>query len=466
MATNADIKSGGATIQLDPLSTDDIAKMQSDFESTPTHRLMQNAVTQYDVNDIALDRSIVTGATHTYSKVIDDWAPTNQKRSGRCWLYAGLNLFRVDTMKVMNTKDFAFSQNYMMFWDKLERSNFLLESVIETADRPTDDRVVSWLFGAPAPDAGQWDMFVNLVNKHGVVPKSAMPETESSGNTMRMNSMLNNQLRQGAKQIRDLFASESGIDEMRDAKRETLNVVHRILRIHLGTPPTQFDWQWTDKDGEFHRDQSITPLQFAEKYVVTPYNEYVCLVNDPRQTSPIGKTFTIGYLGNVVGASAVKYLNIDVQTMKDITAKLLGENQPVWMGCDTGKQNHRDLGIWDAKLFDYEGVYGTEFSLDKASRLEYGQSQMTHAMLFTGVNVVDGEPRQWRVENSYGNEVGDKGFFQMNDSWFDEYMYEIAAPKSYLPQELQEAFDTEPILLPPWDPMGALATYQPLHKGL
>jgi len=457
MTTNSEATSREADVRPDPLSDDDVRNMRSDFESTPAHRLMQNVVTHHDVNDVALDRELVTGATHTYSQVIDDWLPTNQKQSGRCWLFAGLNLLRVDTMEVMNVKEFEFSQNYMMFWDKLERSNFFLEAIIETADRPVADRVVSWLLDAPAPDAGQWDMFVNLVKKHGVVPKSAMPETESSGNTMRMNSILYYQLRQGAKQIRDLYGVEAGIDEMRGAKREALNVVHRVLRIHLGTPPTDFDFQWKDEDGQFHRDLGITPLEFAKKYVATPYDEYVCLVNDPRKTSPVGRTFTIGYLGNVVGSASVKYLNIDADLMKGITQRLLTENQPVWMGCDTGKQSHRNLGLWDAKLFDYPGVYQSEFSLDKASRLEFGQSQMTHAMLFTGVDVVDGEPRHWRVENSYGDSVGNKGFYQMNDSWFDEYMYEIAVPKSHLPTELQQAFDGDPIVLPPWDPMGALA---------
>ena len=440
------------------LTQDDIAELQSDFAANPSYRLMQNAVAQYDVNEIALDRSVVTAASHSYSNVLDSWSPTDQGNTGRCWLFAGLNLFRVDTMKALNVKQFEFSQNYAMFWDKVERANFLLESIISTADRPVDDRTVAWLMEAPLEDAGQWDMFVGLVKKHGVVPKTAMPETESSGNTHRMNSILYNVVRQGAKDIRDLYADEAGIDAMRQAKRETLKVVYRVLCIHLGTPPSRFDWQWTDKDGQFHRDGEITPLEFAEKYVSTPVDEYVCLVNDPRKTSPMGRTYAIDFLGNVVGSPSVKYLNIDIELMKEITLRLLLEEKPVWMGCDVGKQMHRKLGMWDAQLFDYAGVYGTEFTLDKAGRLDYGQTQMTHAMLFTGVDVVDGRARRWRVENSYGEALGDKGFCMMNDSWFNEYMFEIAAPKSYLPEDLQRALDTEPILLPPWDPMGALAS--------
>ena len=301
------------------------------------------------------------------------------------------------------------------------------------------------------------DMFVSLVNKHGVVPKEVMPETESSSNSARMNSIINYQVRQGAMAIRDSYASEQGLEGMRVAKNAALNSIYQILSIHLGTPPKEFNWQWTDKDNEFHRDGTMTPSEFAEKYIVTPMEEFVCLVHDPRKTSPVGRTFTIEYLGNVVGGTPIRYLNVDIQLMKDLTLQMLQDGKPVWMGCDTGKQMHRDKGIWDADLFDYPGVYGANFDMDKSARLEYHQTRMTHAMLFTGVDVVDGKPKRWRVENSWDSKVGDKGFFLMNDSWFAEYMFEIAVPKSYLPDNLIKALDSEPIVLPPWDPMGSLA---------
>ena len=439
------------------LTPGQVAEFDERFRDNPNSNLMQNVVTQRDVNEVALDHSIVTGAEHTFSTLLDDWSVTNQARSGRCWMFAGLNMFRVESKGMLNVKQFEFSQNYVMFWDKLERANFLLEGVIETADRPVDDRTVAWLLARGVEDGGQWDMFVNLVRKHGVVPKSVMPETESSSNTARMNTMLNYQYRQGAKRIRDLYAGEAGVDEMRDSKQECLNAIYQILSIHLGTPPSRFFWQWRDKDNQFQRDGELTPREFADKYVVTPMDDYVCLVHDPRETSPEGRTFTIQYLGNVVDGGGVKYLNVDIELIKSIAQRMLEEGKPVWMGCDTGKQMHRDLGLWDAGLFDYAGVYGADFSLDKAARLEYHQTRMTHAMLFTGVDVVDGKPRRWRVENSWDDKVGDKGFCLMNDSWFAEYMFEIAAPKSYLPQELQDAWDMAPIKLPPWDPMGSLA---------
>ena len=430
---------------------------RTQFEANPVRRLMQNVVAQHDVHDVALNRAVVTEAVHTFSNVLDDWTVTNQARSGRCWMFAGLNLFRAETKNVLNLKQFEFSQNHLMFWDKLERANYLLEAIIETADRPTDDRTVAWLLNGPMSDGGQWDMFVSLVRKHGVVPKTVMPETESSSNSARMNFILNYQLRQGAKEIRELYAGEAGLEEMRQAKNQTLRSVYQVLCIHLGTPPRSFNWQWSDKDGEFHRDGEMTPLEFSAKYISTPMDEYVCLVHDPRETSPFGRTFTIEYLGNVVDASPIKYLNVEIQLIKDITMRMLQDGKPAWMGCDTSKQMHRKLGLWDADLFDYSGVYGADFSLDKAARLEYHQTRMTHAMLFTGVDVVDGKPRRWRVENSWDDKVGDKGFFLMNDSWFAEYMFEIAAPRSYLPEDMQRALELEPIVLPPWDPMGSLA---------
>ena len=439
------------------LTAEGVDGFRRKFESDPSKQMMQNAVTQHDVNDVALNRSIVTQATHTFSTVLDDWAVTNQARTGRCWMFAGLNLFRPDARKILNVKEFEFSQNYLMFWDKIERANLLLEAIIETADRPVDDRTVAWLLQRSIEDGGQWDMFVALVKKYGVVPKTAMTETESSSSSSRMNSIVNYQMRQGAKRIRDLYAGEAGTDEMRKAKREVLSVIYEVLCIHLGTPPGTFDWQWKDKDGEFHREGTMSPMQFAEKYVSTQLEDFVCLVHDPRETSPMGQTFTIAYLGNVVEGPPIKYLNVDIQVIKDITMRLLQDGRPVWMGCDTSKQMHRDMGLWDAELFDYAGVYGADFSLDKAARLEYHQTRMTHAMLFTGVDVVDGQPRRWRVENSWDSKVGDKGFFLMNDSWFAEYTFEIAAPRSYLPADLQMAVDLEPIVLPPWDPMGSLA---------
>ena len=430
---------------------------RADFESKPAYRIAQNAVAETDVTKVALSRRRAMSIDHTFSHLLDDWEVTDQQKSGRCWMFAALNLFRVGAMKKMNLKQFEFSQNYTFFWDKFERANYFLESIIETADRPIDDRTVCWLLDHPLDDGGQWNMFVNIVRKHGVVPKAVMPETESSSNTLRMNQMLLHKLREGARALRDLQAGGATTEGLREAKREILGVIHRILSIHLGSPPARFDWQWNDKDKKFQRDGEMTPREFAEKYIDLPVDEYVCLVHDARSTSPFGRTFTVQYLGNVAGGEIVKYLNVEIDVMRDIAMRTIMDGEPVWFGCDVGKMMAREKGLWDAELFDYDALYDTRFDLDKEGRLHYHQTLMTHAMLFTGVDVVEGRPRRWRVENSWGEEHGKKGFYAMNDSWFDEYMFEIAARKGSLPEALQEALEEAPIVLPPWDPMGALA---------
>jgi len=437
------------------LGTEDVRHLEKEFSANPAYRLAQNAITKVGVDDVALNREIVNSTDHALSVSLDDWKVTNQERSGRCWLFAGLNLLRVGAMKKMGLKDFEFSQNYMMFWDKLERANYFLEAVIETADRDVDDRTVAFLLDSVAGDGGQWNMFVALVEKHGLVPKAFMPETQSSSNTARMNSVLRYLLRQGAMALRETAARST--EDARAEKAEVLATVHRVLCMHLGTPPEEFDWQWIDSDRAFHRDGTITPQEFARRYVDLPLDEYVCLVHDPRPSSPVGRTFTVEHLGNVVGAPPVVYLNVGIQEMKRIAAGVLESGEPVWFGCDVGKMMSNEYGIWDARLYDFPSVYDASFGMDKAQRLLYHETQMTHAMLFTGVDLADSRPRRWRVENSWGKDKGKDGFYTMNDSWFDEYVFEISARKSLLSDEQRQALEQEPIVLPAWDPMGALA---------
>jgi bleomycin hydrolase len=445
------------TIAAGAIAPEKLGQLRADFASNRVNRLAQNAVTQVSIDDVALNRAVINTTDHTFSHLLDDWAVTNQKMTGRCWMFAGLNLFRVGAMQKMNLKEFEFSQAWTLFWDKLERSNYFLEGIIETSNRPRDDRTVAFLLERPLEDGGQWNMFVNLVNKHGLVPKACMPETESSSNTRRLNSVLWHKLRENARDLRDLRAGGADDEVLRAAKENMLSVIWRILCVHLGTPPERFIWQWTDKDGQFHRDEELTPREFAAKYITIPLDEYVCLVNDPRDTSPLGRTFTVEYLGNVVGGAQVKYLNVSVDTLKQIAQQTIVGGEPVWFGCDVGKMMRRDLGVWDKDLYDLGALYDTSFTLDKAGRLDYHETLMTHAMLFTGVDVLDGAPRRWRVENSWGADNGNKGYYVMNDNWFGEYTFEIAARKSYLPADRQAALDQEPIVLPAWDPMGALA---------
>src|SRR5580698_6756531 len=354
------------------LTTQDLELLRKDFAANPAYRLAQNAVTRVSVDDVAINREILNSTDHSLSTLLDDWKVTNQERSGRCWLFAGLNLLRVGAMKKMGVKDFEFSQNYAMFWDKIERANYFLEAIIETAGRDVDDRTVAFLLETVAGDGGQWNMFVALVNKHGLVPKGYMPETQSSSSTGRMNSILRYQLRQGARTVR--AATAGGIEAARAAKADILQVIYRVLCIHLGTPPESFDWQWTDKDKQFHRDGVLTPQEFAAKYVDLPLADYVCLVHDPRPSSPVGRTFTVEYLGNVIGAPPVTYLNVDMSVIKDIAARTIQQGEPVWFGCDVGKMMSNEYGVWDVGLYDLSSVYDTAFTLGKSDRLIYHET--------------------------------------------------------------------------------------------
>ena len=432
-----------------------VAELRKGFDAESSNKVAQNAVTNVKLPDLTLNRDLVQDIDDSFSTKLDDWKVTAQMRSGRCWLFATLNLLRVGAMKKMKLKNFEFSQAHIHFWDKFERANHLLEAIIETSDRPVDDRTIHFLLSDPIGDGGQWNMAMNLIRKYGLVPKSAYPESDSSSATRWMNAELKNILRSSACEIRAIVDGGGSIDEARAHKEKRIADIWNMLCIHLGTPPKTFNWQWRDKDGEFHRNGRMTPQQFASEFVDIDWEDYVCIVNDPR--NEYYQTYTIDFLQNVAGGPPVVYLNVPSKEMKAITQKLLEDGIPVWMGCDVGKEMDRKRGLWDADMYDVEGLYGVEYGMDKADRLRHNQTMMTHAMLFTGVDVVNGRPRRWRVENSWGDKTGQKGYYTMNDSWYDQYMFEIAAPTSYLNEKMQAGLETEPVVLPAWDPMGSLA---------
>ncbi|ADD43567.1 aminopeptidase C [Stackebrandtia nassauensis] len=438
------------------LTASHIAALRADFAANRAHKAVQNALARTPLQDVALDHEIATSIDSSVSHHLDDWKVTNQKRSGRCWMFAGLNLLRPAAAKAMNVKDFEFSQAYTQFYDKLERANFTLENVIDLAGADADDRTLVHVLKTAIDDGGQWNMFVALIDKHGLVPKSAMPETHSSSHTAELNASLQTILRDGAVRLRDEAAAGADATALRKSKSEILETIHRVLCLHLGTPPQSFNWQWKDKDNVFHRDGVMTPREFADKYVKLPLDEYVCLVHDPR--NEYGRTYTVDRLGNVVGGQPVVYLNVDIDVIRDLTAKSIQDGEPVWFGCDVAPQLHKKLGVWDANLFDTESLYGFAPTMDKKQRLLYQHTAMSHAMLFTGVNMLDGEPTHWRVENSWGNDNGEDGYYTMNDSWFGEFVFEIAARRENLPADLAAQLDTDPIVLPAWDPMGSLAS--------
>ena len=437
-----------------------VAEIRADIDADPQVRLSTNAVTAGGIGAASLDRQKAVTPTSMSTK-LDKWKVANQKKSGRCWLFAALNIMRAGVMEKLGTDDFELSQNYALFWDKLERANYFLEDQLQLAGdgEDLDSRLSQFLLADVLGDGGQWDMLVGVFQKHGVVPQEVMPETVASSNTEPMNAQLRLLLRRTALEMRELETQE----ERRALKNRVLKDIYRILVINLGIPPTSFDWQWRDKDGMFHRDGEMTPTEFMDKYVDLDLEDYVCLVDDPRTAHPKNAPLTVSHLGNVVGGPEVKYLNVDVETMKALAAKSLNEGHPVWFGCDVGQHSDRKAGLLVKDIYDYPGVLGVDLSTTKEQRVLTGESMMTHAMVLTGVDEVKGEPRRWRVENSWGDEIGDKGYFTMDDDWFTDFVFEVVVKKSDLSSEQQAALDEEPLVLPAWDPMGALA--RPVRAG-
>ena len=450
-SNNSEMKNGGIPLEK-------IELFNEEFCSDQKNLLAMNAVTRTSITDIAMSRKAYVDAQHTFSHVVPlEGKATSQKSNGRCWIFAALNVIRRHFMEKYHLSDFEFSQSYMFFWDKFEKSNYFLESIIDTKDRPVDDRTVMWLFQTAVSDGGQWDMFVNLVNKYGVVPKDAMPESHASSSSALMNRVLLHKLREYAKEIRDLHTGGKNLLELRNLKEEQMKEIYRILCIFLGEPPKKFNWQFRNKDKEFFDFQNLSPKKFMEKHVPFNINNKICLVNAPTKDKPLNNVLTVKYLGNVAEGFPTRYLNVDISVIKKAASESIKDGEAVWFGNDVGKRFHRDIGVMDMDLYDYNLVIGTDTVLDKGSRLDYGDSAMTHAMVFTGVDIQDGKIEKWRVENSWGDKVGSKGYFIMTDKWFDEFLYEVVVDKKYVPKEIQEIAKQKPIELNPWDPMGSLA---------
>ena len=325
-------------------------------------------------------------------------------------------------------------------------------------DEPLEGRLLAYLLSDPLCDGGQWDMFASLVEKYGVVPKDAMPESAASSQTAEMDRYLTRKLREFACTLREEHEAGQPEASLRSRKEEMLSTIYRMLCISLGTPPQSFTYETRDKDKKFVRISDITPQDFYKEYVGLDMDDYISLINAPTADKPYGRMYTVQFLGNVKGGREVRYLNLPAEELKRAAIAQLKDGKAVWFGSDVGKCSSRQGGLLDLDVYDAAGLFDTEFPLTKAQRLDYGESLMTHAMVLTGVNLDDKErPLRWRVENSWGKEAGKDGYYVMSDRWFDEFTYQVVVNKKYLTDEQQAMLATEPIVLKPWDPMGSLA---------
>ena len=433
-----------------------IEKFRDQTENSAFDRAMTNALNKHNVKDVAFTNRGLEEAQFAFSVNVPTMEVTNQKQSGRCWIFAALNLFREEIAEKCNIEKFELSQNYIAFWDKFEKINFFYESMIELADRPLTDRLVIYLLDSGIGDGGQWNMLVNLVEKYGLVPKAAMQETFQSSHTRDMNRLINTLLRKGALDLRKAYSEGSDVMQV---KEKYLLDAYRLLTMCFGVPPKSFDFEYTDKDDAYHIDRGLTPIEFAGKYTsLNLRSDYVGIINSPTEDKPFYQQITIDYLGNVAGAPPVTYLNLPMEEIKDLIVRQLQDGKPVWFGSDVGSMGERSMGIWSDKIYDFDGTLGIDFSMTKEERLNIRESAMNHAMVITGVNLDEnGVPNRWKIENSWSDQNGEKGYYVMNAGWFDKFVYQAVIEKSYLDEKQLEALQTEPMHFMPWDPMGTLA---------
>jgi len=465
------------------VSSDLIEKMTSMKEDDVQIQRLRDAVLNNVLPEIAVNKQILKDHNPYYSNEIKTGSITDQKSTGRCWLYAGLNILRPAVIDKIDDKSFEFSQNYLFFWDKIEKANTFLEKVINRRNLDVRSEDFQRILGDPAPDGGWWEYYVYLVDKYGVVPASAMPETESTKSSRYLDKILSERLREMGSTLKEMADKGASIAKLRSQKEDFLMEIYKIACYHLGTPPKEFTFRYkstmeedkkaaklvdalkavsegkTDfEDTEAIKEmaeekasvyETFTPQSFKEKYVSANLDDYVVLGNDPSR--PFLKRYVIENDRNVYDKAWSGFINVSVSDMKQAALQSILNDETVWFGADIGKQRDTKTGILNADLYKYYDIYGIEKKFDKAERMLYQTEATNHAMVFCGVDLVNDKPLKWKVENSWGNDAGDGGFFHMYDNWFDQYVIQVIVRKDYLPERILKVLDTKPEVIEEWE---------------
>ncbi len=442
------------------VTADDLAIAREAFLGDRANVVAKNATTSMGLRRAARVPEGVAANALQFDVEVKQGERTNQERSGRCWMFASLNTMRYRTIKKFNLKTFELSQAYPLFFDKLEKSNWFLENVLDTLEEPLDGRLMAHLLADPIGDGGQWDMFKSLVRKYGVVPKEAMPETACSRNTHDMDTCLTRYLRGAAKRLRETADAEATTNDLLAMKKEMMGDVWHLLVTCLGEPPARFGVRLRDKDDKVVLSGEFTPQEFFGRAVDMELDDFVSLISAPTADKPYYRSFTVSRLGNVWEDGTVRHLNLPIDELKRVAIAQLKDDLPVWFGCDVDQSYLRDEGIMDTAAIDVDALMGFPVSgaLDRAERLDFGESLMTHAMVLEGVRMdAEGRPAMWKVENSWGKDHGRDGFDTLSDAWFDEYVYQVVVDRKYLTEDERAAYEATPVELAPWDPMGSLA---------
>lgn len=435
------------------ITTTDIEKIQSSFKEDSYTKAVQNALSTNDIQKIALTRSRVGVVDHLFKYRVNVSGITDQKSSGRCWMFSSLNTLRPIVMKKYNLGEFEFSENYLYFWDIFEKSNLFLNNVIATANKPIEDRKVNFFFKSPVDDGGVWNSFVNLVKKYGVVPKSIMPETNSSSSTTWMIRLIVRKLREDGLSLREMSADHHEQKELQSRKKQMLAEIYRMLVLNLGQPPKTFDWRYKDKAGKLSEYKKYTPVSFRDEALDAFHpDDYIMIMNDP--TRPYYNHYEIDNYRNIEEGENWNYVNLPNEIIKKAAIESIKNNEALYASCDVGQQLDKTDGILDVNNYDYDSVYGVRFGMDKKARILTGESGSSHGMALIAVDVDQKEqPVMWQFENSWGKDAGHEGYLTFTDAWFDNYMFRFVINKKYLDQKVQNAYKEKATLLPPWDPM-------------
>lgn len=431
------------------ISADMLREISSAYEGTAADKALRNALNSTQINVLAASADNLAMIDTHFSNEVRTKGRTDQKSSGRCWLFTGLNVLRSRMIEKHDLGAFTFSQNYLFFYDQLEKANLFLQGIIDTRNLPMEDRKVDWLFSNPIGDGGQFTGVSNLVMKYGVVPSDVMPETLNANNTSQMRTQLSTKLREDGLRLREAKPAETA-----KMKLEMLKEVYRMLVLCLGVPPTEFTWARYNSKGEFVSEKSYTPKGFYQEFIGEDLeNNYIMVMNNP--SVEYGKVYEIEYDRHVYDGQNWVYLNLPIEKIKEMAIASIKDNTALYFSCDVGKFLDRQRGIADLRNFDYESLMGVSFGMDKRERILTHASGSTHAMTLIAVDLKEGRPVKWMVENSWGAASGWQGNIIMTDEWFNEYMFRLVVEKKYVPADVMAQMNQKPILLPAWDPMFA-----------
>lgn len=437
------------------ISPDMLGQIRQTYQGTASDKALRNAIGNNSIRNLALNQENMQDMDTHFSVRVNSKGITDQQSSGRCWLFTGLNVMRAKAIAKYGMPAFEFSEIYPFFWDQLEKSNLFLQGIIDTSDKPLEDKTVQWLFQHPLSDGGTFTGVADIVGKYGLVPKEAMPETNSSNNTSQMAELISLKLKEYGLQLRELGTNGAKRSVMLEEKTKMLGTIYRMLVLNLGVPPTEFDFVRKDAQGNLVETEHHTPMSFLEKYGdKNLLTNYVMLMNDPSRE--YYKCYEIDYDRHRYDGKNWTYINLPVADIKEMAIASLKDSTMMYFSCDVGKFLNSKRGLLDVNNYDYESLMGTTFGMDKKQRIQTFSSGSSHAMTLMAVDLdKDGKPLKWMVENSWGPQAGYQGHLIMTDRWFDEYMFRLVVETKYVPEKVKELLKQKPIRLPAWDPMFA-----------